>query len=185
MSQGKGVPLDPTEVAEVYKRTGKIYKTAEELHTTERRIAKILDELGVERVRKKGSAGTGTQTIKEKVVAAYGKYGAISRVAEELHISKFRISEMLKDAGVLERKAKTTDRSKQSYDDIDRWLRLIPGNKVLTPKGSRVIAAVYPYHVAVRTRYGHIECFTKGNLLVCATNKAEGRDYREREEKDE
>lgn len=66
MSQGKGVPLDPTEVAEVYKRTGKIYKTAEELHTTERRIAKILDELGVERVRKKGSAGQEPRRLKKK-----------------------------------------------------------------------------------------------------------------------
>ncbi len=181
MSQGKGVPLDPTEVAEVYKRTGKIYKTAEELRTTERRIAKILNELGVERVRKKGSAGTGTTTIKEKVVSAYGKYGAISRVAEELHISKYRISEMLKDAGVLERKVKTTDRSKQSYDDIDRGLRLIPGNKVLTPKGMRTIFKVYPYHIAVKTKHGLRECFTKGSLLVCATLKAEGRDYRDKE----
>lgn len=184
MSQGKGVPLDPTEVAEVYKRTGKIYKTAEELHTTERRIAKILDELGVERVREKGSAGTGTQTIKEKVVAAYGKYGAISRVAEELHMSKFRISEMLKDAGVLERKAKTTDRSRQSYNDIDRDLHLAPGVKVATPKGIRTIFKVYPYHVATKTRYGNIECFTKSSLLCCAMAKAEGRDYRDKVEEE-
>ena len=184
MSQGKGVPLDPTEVAEVYKRTGKIYKTAEELHTTERRIAKILDELGVERVRKKGSAGTGTQTIKEKVVAAYGKYGTISRVAEELHISKFRISEMLKDAGVLERKAKTTDRSKQSYDDIDRDLHLVHGVKVATPKGIRTIFKVYPYHVSTKTRYGNIECFTKSSLLCCATLKAKGLEYKDKEDEE-
>lgn len=184
MSQGKGVPLDPTEVAEVYKRTGKIYKTAEELHTTERRIAKILDELGVERVREKGSAGTGTQTIKEKVVAAYGKYGAISRVAEELHISKFRISEMLKDAGVLERKAKTTDRSKQSYNDIDRDLHLVPGVKVATPKGMRTIFKVYPYHVSTKTRYGNIECFTKSSLLCCATLKAKGLEYKDKEDEE-
>lgn len=181
MSQGKGVPLDPAEVAEVYKRTGKLYKTAEKLRTTERRIARILDEMGVERLRKKDSAGTETKTIKEKVIAAYGKYGAISRVAEELHISQYRISEMLKDAGVLERKVKTTDRSKQSYDDIDRGLRLTPGNRVLTPKGPRIISEVYPYYIAVKTKHGLRECFTKGSLLVCATLKAEGQAYIERE----
>ena len=183
MSQGKGVPLDPIKVAEAYKRTGKLYKTAEELRATERRIAKILDEMGVERLRKKGSAGAETKTIKEKAIAAYGKYGVVSRVAEELHISQYRISEMLKDAGVLERKVKTTDRSKQSYDDIDRWLRLIPGNRVLTPKGPRVISEVYPYYIAVRKKNGLRECFTKGSLLVCATLKAEGLEYREEREK--
>lgn len=183
MSQGKGVPLDPAEVAEVYKRTGKLYKTADELHTTARRIAKILDEMGVVRFREKDPTGTETQTIKEKAIAAYGKYGAVSRVAEQLHISQYRISEMLKDAGILERKVKTTDRSKQSYDDIDRWLRLTPGNKVLTPKGPRIISEVYPYYIAVKTKHGLRECFTKGSLLVCATLKAEGRDYREAREK--
>ena len=182
MSQGKGVPLDPIKVAEAYKRTGKLYKTAEELRTTERRIAKILDEMGVERLRKKGSAGAETKTIKEKAIAAYGKYGVVSRVAEELHISQYRISEMLKDAGVLERKPKTTDRSKQSYNDIDRDLHLAPGVKVATPKGIRTIFKVYPYHVSTKTRYGNIECFTKSSLLCCATLRAAGLDYKDKEE---
>ena len=183
MSQGKGVPLDPAEVAEVYKRTGKLYKTADELHTTARRIAKILDEMGVVRFREKDSTVTETQTIKEKVIAAYGKYGAVSRVAEQLHISQYRISEMLKDAGILERKVKSTDRSKQSYDDIDRGLRLIPGNRVLTPKGPRIISEVYPYHIIVRTKHGYRESFTKSSLLCCATLRAAGLEYREAREK--
>lgn len=99
-------------------------------------------------------------------------------------MSKFRVSEMLKDAGVLERKAKTTDRSRQSYNDIDRDLHLAPGVKVATPKGMRTIFKVYPYHVATKTRYGNIECFTKGTLLSCATAKAEGKDYRDKEDEE-
>lgn len=176
--------LDPAEVVSLYKATGSLLEVASELHTSRRRIAQILDEMGVERLRKKDTTGTDTKTIKEKVIAAYGKYGAISRVAEELHISQYRISEMLKDAGILERKVKSTDRSKQSYDDIDRNLHLAPGVKIATPKGMRTIFKVYPYHVATKTRYGNIECFTKGSLLSCATAKAEGKDYRDKEEEE-
>ena len=122
---------------------------------------------------------------------AYSRYGNVSTAANKLHVSVNRVYNMLVNIGVIKpiksSKAKQdyADASRRSYKEIDKLLKLKAGNKVLTPKGPRVIAAVYPYHVAVRTRYGHTECFTKGNLLVCAINKAEGRDYREREEKDE
>ena len=121
---------------------------------------------------------------------AYSRYGNVSTAANKLHVSVNRVYNMLVNIGVIKpiksSKAKQdyADASRRSYKEIDKLLKLKAGNKVLTPKGPRVIAAVYPYHVAVRTRYGHTECFTKGNLLVCATNKAEGRDYREREEKE-
>ena len=116
---------------------------------------------------------------------AYSRYGNVSTAANKLHVSVNRVYNMLVNIGVIKpiksSKAKQdyADASRRSYKEIDKLLKLKAGNKVLTPKGPRVIAAVYPYHVAVRTRYGHTECFTKGNLLVCATNKAEGREYRE------
>ena len=121
---------------------------------------------------------------------AYSRYGNVSTAANKLHVSVNRVYNMLVNIGVIKpiksSKAKQdyADASRRSYKEIDKLLKLKAGNKVLTPKGPRVIAAVYPYHVAVRTRYGHTECFTKGNLLVCAINKAEGREYREREEKE-
>ena len=126
----------------------------------------------------------------EMAKEAYARHGNASKAARELHVSVNRVYNMLVNIGVIKPvksgKAKQdyADASKRSYKEIDKLLKLKAGNKVLTPKGPRIIAAVYPYHVAVRTRYGHTECFTKGNLLVCATNKAEGRDYREREEKE-
>lgn len=122
---------------------------------------------------------------------AYARHGNASKAARELHVSVNRVYNMLIKTGdikpVKSSKAKQdyADASRRSYKEIDKLLKLKAGNKVLTPKGPRIIDAVYPYHVAVRTRYGHTECFTKGNLFVCATNKAEGREYREREEKDE
>ena len=76
------------------------------------------------------------------------------------------------------------DASRRSYNDIDRDLHLVPGVKVATPKGMRTIFKVYPYHVATKTRYGNIECFTKGTLLSCATAKAEGKDYRDKEDEE-
>lgn len=127
----------------------------------------------------------------EMAKEAYSRYGNVSTAANKLHVSVNRVYNMLVNIGVIKpiksSKAKQdyADASRRSYKEIDKLLKLKAGNKVLTPKGPRIIAAVYPYHVAVRTRYGHTECFTKGNLLVCATNKAEGREYREREEKDE
>ena len=126
----------------------------------------------------------------EMVKEAYARHGNASKAARELHVSVNRVYNMLVNIGVIKpvksSKAKQAcaDASRRSYKEIDKLLKLEAGNKVLTPKGPRVIAAVYPYHVAVRTRYGHTECFTKGNFLVCAINKAEGREYREREEKE-
>lgn len=127
----------------------------------------------------------------EMAKEAYARHGNASKAARELHVSVNRVYNMLVKTGDIKPaksgKAKQdyADASRRSYKEIDKLLKLKAGNKVLTPKGPRIIVAVYPYHVAVRTRYGHTECFTKGNLLVCATNKAEGREYREREEKDE
>lgn len=127
----------------------------------------------------------------EMAKEAYARHGNVLKAARELHVSVNRVYNMLVNIGVIKpvksSKAKQAcaDASRRSYKEIDKLLKLKAGNKVLTPKGPRIIVAVYPYHVAVRTRYGHTECFTKGNLLVCATNKAEGREYREREEKDE
>ena len=121
----------------------------------------------------------------EMAKEAYARHGNASKAARELHVSVNRVYNMLVNIGVIKpvksSKAKQAcaDASRRSYKEIDKLLKLKAGNKVLTPKGPRIIAAVYPYHVAVRTRYGHTECFTKGNLLVCATNKAEGREYRE------
>ena len=126
----------------------------------------------------------------EMAKEAYARHGNASKAARELHVSVNRVYNMLVNIGVIKpvKSSKATedyaDASRRRYKEIDKLLKLKAGNKVLTPKGPRVIAAVYPYHVAVRTRYGHTECFTKGNLLVCAINKAEGREYREREEKE-
>lgn len=117
-------------------------------------------------------------TLKE-AKEAYERLGTLQRAAAELGVGPQRLGAMLHDAGVLERKIETTARSKQSYDDIDRGLRLIPGNKVLTPKGPRIISEVYPYYIAVKTKHGRRECFTKGSLLCCATLQAEGLEYRE------
>ena len=121
-------------------------------------------------------------TLKE-AKEAYERLGTLQRAAAELGVGPQRLGAMLHDAGVLERKIETTDRSKQGYDDIDRGLRLIPGNKVLTPKGPRVISEVYPYHVIVRTKHGYRESFTKSSLLCCATLQAAGLEYREAREK--
>ena len=127
----------------------------------------------------------------EMAKEAYRMHGNVSTAANKLHVGVNRLYKMLIKTGDIKPaksgKAKQdyADASRRSYKEIDKLLKLKAGNKVLTPKGPRIIVAVYPYHVAVRTRYGHTECFTKGNLLVCATNKAEGREYREREEKDE
>ena len=132
--------LDPTEVVSLYKATGSLSKVAKKLHTSDIRIAQILDAMGVDRC------------VKPRTV-------------------------------LLERKPKDTDRSKQSYDDIDRGLRLAPGNKVLTPKGPRIISEVYPYHVIVKTKHGYRESFTKSSLLCCATLKAAGLEYRDEGEK--
>lgn len=185
MSQGKGVPLDPTEVVSLYKSTGSLLEVAAELHTSRRRIAQILDAMGVDRrIRQSTGRDTSAPTLKDRTVEAYKRLGTIQKTAAELHIAYSRVSEMLKDAGLLERKSKTADRSKQSYDDIDRDLHLAPGVKVATPKGIRTIFKVCPYHVATKTRYGNIECFTKGALLSCATAKAEGKDYRDKEDEE-
>lgn len=173
------IPIAPEAVIASYNKLGAVYRVANELRIPERKIRQILDDAGVERRRSPCGCKLQDGTIKDKVIAAYNKYGVVARVSSELHISQYRISEMLKDAGVLERKVKTTDRSKQSYDDIDRGLRLIPGNKVLTPKGPRIISEVYPYYIAVKTKHGRRECFTKGSLLCCATLQAEGLEYRE------
>ena len=80
------------------------------------------------------------------------------------------------------RKKKYCTTTNMSYEGIDRLLKLKVGSKVLTPKGPRVIANVYPYFVTVKTRHDRTECFTKGSLLVAATLKAEGEDYRDKEE---
>lgn len=177
-------PIAPEVVIASYNKLGAVYRVANELRIPERRIRQILDEAGVE--RRKSPCGCKLQdgTIKDKVIATYNKYGVVARVSSELHISHYRVSEMLKDAGVLERKPKSTDRSRQSYNDIDRDLHLVSGAKVATPKGMRTIFKVYPYHVSTQTRYGNIECFTKSSLLCCATAKAEGRDYRDKEDEE-
>lgn len=178
------MPISPEAVIAAYSKLGAVYRVANELRIPERKIRQILDEAGVE--RRKSPCGCKLQdgTIKDKVIAAYNKYGVVARVSSELHISHYRVSEMLKDAGVLERKPKSTDRSKQSYNDIDRDLHLAPGVKVATPKGIRIIFKVYPYHIATKTRYGNIECFTKSSLLCCATLRAAGLDYRDKEDEE-
>ena len=122
-------------------------------------------------------------TLKE-AKEAYERLGTLQKAAAELGVGPQRLGAMLKDAGVLERKIESTDRSKQSYNDIDRDLHLAPGVKIATPKGMRTIFKVYPYHVATKTRCGNIECFTKGSLLSCATAKAEGKDYRDKEDEE-
>lgn len=178
-------PVDPEEVKRVYEETRSLRKTGEALYISRYTVIKVLDESGVDRRhgRRSGCRSAGP-TLRDRAVEAYGRLGTIAGTAAELHIRKDRVSELLKDAGILERKVKSTDPGKRYYDDIDKWLRLIPGGKVLTPKGPRVISEVYPYHITVRTRYGRRECFTKGSLLVCAALKAAGLEYREREEKE-
>ena len=173
----------PEDIKRAYEQTQSLSETAKALGLSRYTVIKVLDELGVDRRHgRRAGCRSAAPTLKERTVEAYGRLGTIARTAAELHIRKDRVSELLKDAGILERKVKSTDRSKQSYDDIDKWLRLIPGRKVLTPKGPRTISEVYPYHITVRTRCGRRECFTKGSLLVCATLKAAGQAYIERDE---
>lgn len=137
-----------------------------------------------------GTRAVNTLT-EEMAKEAYARHGNASKAARELHVSVNRVYNMLVNIGVIKpvksSKAKQdyADAIKRSYKEIDKLLKLKAGNRVLTPKGPRVISEVYPYYIAVKTKHGLRECFTKGSLLVCATNKAEGRDYREREEKDE
>lgn len=121
---------------------------------------------------------------------AYARHGNVLKAARELHVSVNRVYNMLVNIGVIKpvksSKAKQAcaDASRRSYNDIDRDLHLAPGVKVATPKGMRTIFKVYPYHVATKTRYGNVECFTKGTLLSCATAKAEGKDYRDKEDEE-
>ena len=126
----------------------------------------------------------------EMAKEAYARHGNASKAARELHVSVNRVYNMLVNIGVIKpvksSKAKQdyADASRRSYNDIDRDLHLVPGVKVATPKGMRTIFKVYPYHVATKSRYGNIECFTKGTLLSCATAKAEGKDYRDKEDEE-
>lgn len=126
----------------------------------------------------------------EMAKEAYARHGNVLKAARELHVSVNRVYNMLVNIGVIKpvksSKAKQAcaDASKQSYNDIDRDLHLVPGVKVATPKGMRTIFKVYPYHVATKTRYGNIECFTKSSLLCCATLRAAGLDYKDKEEEE-
>lgn len=185
MSQGTEVT--PEEVKRVYEEKQSLTATAKALDISRYRVIKILDETGIDRrLGRRVGYHSVKPTFKDRAVETYKRLGTVQKTAAELHTAKERVSEVLKDAGILERPINSTarnNRSKQSYDDIDRWLRLIPGNKVLTPKGPRIISEVYSYYIAVKTKHGLRECFTKGSLLVCATLKAEGLEYREEREK--
>lgn len=126
----------------------------------------------------------------EMAKEAYARHGNASKAARELHVSVNRVYNMLVDIGVIKpvksSKAKQAcaDASRRSYNDIDRDLHLVPGVKVATPKGIRTIFKVYPYHVSTKTRYGNIECFTKSSLLCCATLRAKGLEYKDKEDEE-
>lgn len=126
----------------------------------------------------------------EMAKEAYARHGNVLKAARELHVSVNRVYNMLVNIGVIKpvksSKAKQAcaDASRRSYNDIDRDLHLVPGVKVVTPKGMRTIFKVYPYHVSTKTRYGNIECFTKSSLLCCATLKAKGLEYKDKEDEE-
>lgn len=126
----------------------------------------------------------------EMAKEAYARHGNVLKAARELHVSVNRVYNMLVNIGVIKpvksSKAKQAcaDASRRSYKEIDRDLHLVPGVKVATPKGMRTIFKVYPYHVATKTRYGNIECFTKSSLLCCATLRAAGLDYKDKVEEE-
>lgn len=185
---GQGTEVTPEEVKRVYEEKQSLTATAKALDISRYRVIKILDETGIDRrLGRRVGYHSVKPTFKDRAVETYKRLGTVQKTAVELHTAKERVSEVLKDAGILERPINSparNNRSRQSYNDIDRDLHLAPGVKIATPKGMRTIFKVYPYHISTKTRYGNIECFTKGALLSCATAKAEGRDYRDKEEEE-
>lgn len=56
-------------------------------------------------------------------------------------------------------------------DHIDTFFDLKPGKKIYVPVRGKIvvreITKVNPHNVETKNRYGRVECFTKGDIVVC------------------
>ena len=121
----------------------------------------------------------------EVIAEAYARLdNNMAAVGRELGITPELVKSRLKQMGLYVCKRKKPDmvvrgtaETTNAYgmcipkDRIDHFFDLKPGKKVYVPvKGKivvREITKVNPHNVETKNRYGRIECFTKGDIVVC------------------